>query len=120
MKKFIKKAIAFVKEIVEVVVHKVVDFFKGVYHHFETVVILVLATFGLANLIGELPFMFTLPMWVESAFLAPVLAVIIIKSLIKLSEWRMARREAKIVARNITPVNFSDIVQGAPSGLVFA
>lgn len=105
MKKFFKRVaevakatVTFVKEAVTVAYAKVKAFAIGVYQHFETIVILVLAVFGLANLIGELPFLFSLPMWVESTMFAPVAAVLIIKGLLKLSEWRINRRERKAAA----------------------
>jgi hypothetical protein len=95
MKDFIKRAARFVKETIVVAYKKVKVFLRGVWNHIETVAVLVLATYGLATLIGELPFLITLPMWVETPFVAPVLAVIGIKILLRISERRMIRRQTR-------------------------
>lgn len=98
MKDFIKKIATFVKETVVIAFKKVVKFVKGVYDHIETVAIIVLATFGLANLLGELPFMITLPMWVETPMVAPILAILIIKILMWISQKRFDHRNQPILA----------------------
>lgn len=85
---FVKKAATFVKETLQVAAKKVVKFIKGVWDHIETVAILVLATFGLAVLIGELPFLLTLPIWIEAPMVAPVIAIILMKLLTWFSQWR--------------------------------
>lgn len=82
----------FVTTAVRTAVTKVKNFIKGVYQHAETITVLVLATFGVNALIGELPFLFMLPMWVEATMVIPVLSVLIVSLLIKLGEWRATRR----------------------------
>lgn len=94
MRQFLCKAVIFVKEVIVIAAKKVLRFVKGVYDHIETVAILVLATFGLANLLGELPFMITLPVWVETPFVAPVLAVLIVKMLMLVSQKRFDKHHA--------------------------
>lgn len=68
------------------------NFFIGCYRHTETIAILVLASLGANALIGELPFLMTLPMWIESPMVIPVLAVLAISLLVKSAEWRAQRR----------------------------
>lgn len=95
---FLKKIFNFVYEATVVVVKKVKDFFKSVCRHIETITILVLATFGLSNLLGELPFYISLPVWVELPLVAPVVAVLLIKILLKINEERLQRLVEPVIA----------------------
>lgn len=90
VKRFIRKAAA-------KAVDKVLKFFVGVYHHAEAITILTLAAIGLNALLGELPFIFMLPMWIEATMVIPVLAVVIISLMVKFMEWRMIRRDNRMV-----------------------
>lgn len=88
----IRKIGSFVARVAKVAYRKVVNFAKGLYHHAESIVILTLAALGLNALLGELPFYFILPMWVEATMVIPVLAVILVSLLTKSAEWRHNRR----------------------------
>ena len=85
----------FVKGVAKAAYHKVKNFFVGVWRHAEAVAILTLAAFGLNVLLGEIPFVFALPMWIEAPLVIPVLAVTIISLIVKFAEWRARRRIAK-------------------------
>ena len=86
----------FLKKVALGAVRKVRNFVKGVVRHFESIIILVLASLGLNSLLGELPFYFALPMWIEVTMVIPVLAVLLISFLTKSAEWRAKRRSAKM------------------------
>lgn len=74
--------------------YKVKVFFKGLAQHAEAVTILSLAAVGLNTLIGELPFLFALPMIFEAALVIPVLSVITVSLLAKSAEKRAQNRTA--------------------------
>lgn len=76
--------------------NRVVRFIKDLYEHTEAIGILVLASLGLNALLGEIPFYFTLPLWIEAPMVIPVLAVIGIAMLVRSSEWRAKRRAAHV------------------------
>lgn len=82
----------FVKDVAVSAKNKIVDFFKGMYHNAESISVLVLSSFGLSALIGELPFWMTLPWWVEAPLVIPVLSVGIIYLLVYNGERRMLNR----------------------------
>lgn len=82
----------FAKDVASVALSKVKDFIVGLWENIETVGILTLSAFGLSNLIGELPFIWSLPIWMESAMFAPVAAVVGIKLLLWLTKWRREHR----------------------------
>ena len=82
----------FVKEVAVTAKNKVFNFFKGFYENVETVGVLTLSAFGLSALIGELPFLLTLPWWIEGAMVIPVLSVMIIFLLVTIGEKRAKRR----------------------------
>lgn len=92
-----KKIRKFVTDVVKAAKNKIVWFFKGVYHHAEAITILTLAAFGLNVLVGELPFIFMLPMWIEAPLVIPTLAVVAVSLIVKLMEWRAIRRNNKLV-----------------------
>ena len=73
------------------------DFIVGVWTHAETIAVLTLASFGASALIGELPFLISLPAWFEQALIVPVLAVVGVSLLIKSAEWRAKRRLIRAV-----------------------
>lgn len=82
---FIKNTTVFAK-------NKIVEFVKGFYNHIESIGILVLSSFGVSALIGELPFFLTLPWWIETAMVIPVLSVFIIWGLVTINEKRTKKR----------------------------
>lgn len=77
---------------------KVVSFVRGVFTHTEAIIITGLAALGLNALLGELPFIFMMPMWIEAAMVIPVLSVLIIGLLLISAEWRASRRYARVAA----------------------
>jgi hypothetical protein len=77
---------------------KIVNFLKNIYHHAEAITVMILASLGLNSLLGEVPFYFTLPMWVEPQMVIPVASVIGIGLLVGLSSWRAKRRPAHVEA----------------------
>lgn len=79
------------KEVIIVAKNYVVDFFVGLYHNAEGVIVLSLASIGLSALLGELPFWVMLPAWVESPMVIPVISVLIVYSVVKLMERRQTR-----------------------------
>lgn len=70
---------------------RVVSFCKTAYYYGESVLILLFASFGLSALLGEMPFYFTMPLWVESSMFMPVVAALIILFLV----WNAQRRGIK-------------------------
>jgi len=96
LKSALKKAWAFAKKVIIAAKDTVVKFVRGVYHHAEATVILILSSLGLNSLLGELPFWIALPMWVEATMVVPVISVLIIVVLTKSAEWRATRRATKL------------------------
>lgn len=90
-----KKVINFIKEVVTTAEKKVVSFFKGLWDHLASVAVITLAPIGLSSLIGELPFIYLLPMWVEGPLVIPVFSVLAIAGLLKIAEWQQKRLEAR-------------------------
>lgn len=88
----LRKIARFIVKVCRVAVKSVRDFIIGCWTHAETIAVLTLASFGATALIGEIPFYFALPMWVEQGLIVPVAAVMIILTLLKLAEWRAKRR----------------------------
>lgn len=84
----------FCKEVAVAAKNKVVSWVRGFYRHAESVGVLTLASFGLSALIGELPFLLTLPWWIEATMVIPVFSVLIIFALVSLNEYRTKRRLA--------------------------
>lgn len=94
--KFIKKVAKFVKDCAIAAKNKVVGFFKGVYHNAYATTVLVLATLGVNSLIGQLPFMYTLPLWIEATMVIPLISVGVVWLLVKAMEYTNERRETKL------------------------
>jgi hypothetical protein len=84
----IKRASTFTVKVVKYTRDQLILFVKGFLNHFETVGILVLASLGLNILLGELPFYVTLPLWIESTMLIPILSVFGILLIIWVSQHR--------------------------------
>lgn len=97
--KFIKKVAKFIKDVAIAAKNKVVNFVRGLYQHTEATVILVLSALGLNALVGELPFLFSLPMWIEAVFVIPVLSTLTVLILVKVMEWRSNRRSEPSVVQ---------------------
>jgi uncharacterized membrane protein YhdT len=76
------------KRFIRKVWDKAKSFVASLYHEWESVTILLLATTGLSHIISELPFLISLPLWIESTMVAPVLAVAIVWGLVEIIEWR--------------------------------
>jgi hypothetical protein len=87
-----KTAIQFAEEVVVAARDKILGFFKGMWQHIESVIILTLSSFGLSALLGELPFWLTLPWWVEAAMVIPLFSVVFIIGLLLSAERRAKAR----------------------------
>ena len=94
MRKFLSSAKKFVKEVISTAYNKVKNFAVGMWHHAEGVTLLVLASFGLTALLSELPFLMSLPLWIEGPLVIPAIAVLIVLIVLKFGEWRLERRAA--------------------------
>lgn len=98
MRKLARRIWTFTKKVFCAAKDKVVDFVEGCYHHAEAITILTLSALGLNALLGELPFLIALPMWVEAALVIPVISVLLIAGLTRSAEWRTNRRARKALA----------------------
>lgn len=87
-----KELFKFVKKTFNVMKNDVKNFFKKFYQNAETVAVLTFASLGASAVIGELPFLVTLPMWIETPMIVPVISVMLIAGLIKLGELRYTKR----------------------------
>lgn len=87
---------SFTKDVVITAKNKIVNFAVGFYNHVESVGVLTLASLGAAAFIGEIPFWITLPWWVETAMVVPVLSVLLVVGLISLGEYRTKKRIANV------------------------
>jgi hypothetical protein len=88
----LKKAWSFVLAASIACKNKIVSFVRGVFTHTEAIIITGLAALGLNALIGELPFIIAMPLWIEAAMVIPVLSVFAIGLLLLSAEWRASRR----------------------------
>jgi hypothetical protein len=86
------KVLSFVKDVFTVAKNKIVNFVKGFYRNVESVGVLTLAAFGTSALIGELPFLLTLPWWIEATMVIPVASVILVMILVTIGEKRAKKR----------------------------
>ncbi|MCK9429379.1 MAG: hypothetical protein M0R17_05205 [Candidatus Omnitrophica bacterium] len=78
----------FIKRLFKQVISKIVDIFKDLFNNFESVIILTLSGIGLTTLLVQVPFMITLPLWIEASMVIPVIAVLIITFLVTIMQWR--------------------------------
>lgn len=85
---------SFIEDIYVSARNTVVSFLRDMYTHAESVVILVFASLGVNAYLSELPYFFTLPIWIEAQMVVPVIAVIIILTLLLIAAWRRKRRNA--------------------------
>ena len=90
----LRKAARFVKEILMSAMRYIRDWMKGIFTHTEAIVLLVLAGIGISALIGELPFLVGMPMWIESQMVIPAIATFIVTALVLISSKRSQHRLA--------------------------
>ena len=90
LKKFIKSVIKGIKE-------AIVETVKSIVYNFEAVIILTLSSIGITFLLSELPFMISIPLWIEllisTQMIIPVLSVLLITGLVMLMNWRLSCSE---------------------------
>lgn len=89
------RIVEFTFKTIKVTQEKLVNFAKGVFKHAESITILTAASIGINTLMGELPFYYTAPMWLEAQLVVPVLSVIFISLLVKSAETRQLSRARK-------------------------
>lgn len=88
----------FIRKTVRKAVTKTVEFVKGAFRHAEATAILTFSAIGLTSLIGEMPFVYALPMWIEAPMVIPVASVLAIILLLKSAEFRAQRRGLVVAA----------------------
>lgn len=82
----------FSKRVLRAAFNRVKSFIISCYTHSEAVVILTLAALGLNALMSEIPFAFSVPLWIEAPLIIPVASVLTISLILKSSEFRANRR----------------------------
>lgn len=89
----------FVVKVAKAAYTAIFDYLKGVWQHWETIVIIILAGVGLTALICEIPWVMTIaiPTWVIAEYIIPVFAAAVIWLLIDLAKWRRNRRMKRTV-----------------------
>ena len=84
----------FIKSVIKGIKDAVIETAKSIVYNFEAVIILTLSSIGLTFLLSELPFMISIPLWIELAvttqMILPVLSVLIITGLVMLMNWRLS------------------------------
>jgi hypothetical protein len=95
----IQGAKRFVVKVAKAAYTAVFDYLKGIWQHWETIVIIILAGVGLTALICEIPWVMTIaiPTWVIAEYIIPVFAAAVIWLLIDLAKWRRNRRMKRTV-----------------------
>lgn len=92
LKSWAKRMLGWLKEFIAAFWNSVLDTFEYVVFNWEATTILLFASFGLTWLLGELPFVLFLPLWIEyflaMEMVAPLLSVLAIWGLV----WNMRRR----------------------------
>lgn len=78
----------YIKKFIGNIIAKIADFLKGLFNNAESVVVLSAAAIGTTAIIEQLPFYFTLPLWIESTAIIPVISVFAILSIISFMEFR--------------------------------
>lgn len=76
---------------------KIRNFFASLYNNAEMVGILLLASMGLSTLLSGVAIPRGVPTWIEAAVIIPLVSVIIISLLIKLSEFRKEHHQFALI-----------------------
>jgi len=66
----------------------VVGFIRDLFNNLESVIILALASVGACVFINELPFWIALPIWIEAPMAIGIISIMLISTLIIISDWR--------------------------------
>ena len=87
--KLYKKLLKFAKNILRGILSVLKDFISNI----ESVIILVLASSGLTAIFNTLTVPFPIPTFLHAHMIPPVLAVLVILLLLKLTTWKQTRYE---------------------------
>lgn len=90
-----RRIAAFVVKVCKIAGIKIKNFVIGFWQNLETIIVITLSAIGLTALLSQLPFIWTLPLWIEATMVIPVISVIIISILLRIGEWRTVRRTLK-------------------------
>lgn len=90
--------IDFIKRAANAAKTTITSFIERCVKHTEAIAILTLSAVGLNVLLGELPFYWTLPMWIEAPMVIPVLSVLAISGMVKLMQFRVLNRATPATA----------------------
>ena len=93
LKDKITQAFKFTKDVSLVIKKHTLEFINGCWQYAETITILTLSSIGLTSLLSEIPFYYTIPMWIESPMVIPVVSVLCILALVKIAERRGNKKE---------------------------
>jgi len=93
----LKKILSFTTSVLLIAYNTLKDFVLDIIHNWEALILLSLATIGLTKLLVELPFYIYLPLFVESIWVAPIVATLIVILLVKILEWRMKQCASSVM-----------------------
>lgn len=91
------RLVGFVSDVTKYTYRNVRRFIAGTIKHAEGVVILSTSALGINAFVGEAPFVYALPAWIEAPMVIPVLSVITVLALLRSAEHRARRRGVVVV-----------------------
>lgn len=86
------KVVGFITDVAKYAYRNVRNFVVGTFKHAESIAILTTSALGINALVGEAPFVYAMPMWIEAPMVIPVMSVIAVLLLLRSAEWRAKRR----------------------------
>lgn len=87
----------FIRKVVHLTVQKVKSLARSFKDHTEAITILSLSAVGANVMLGEVPFMWTTPMWLEAPMLIPVVSILLVSLLVRNAERRSTKRRVRAI-----------------------
>lgn len=78
----------FVKRVFKAIWTTIKNAIVDLFNNFESVIILSASAVGVSAILQQLPFHYTLPIWVDAPMFIPVIAVLFILLLVSIYSWR--------------------------------
>jgi hypothetical protein len=85
-----RRILGFISRVIGHVVKSITRFIKETISNIEATSILIFSSIGAAAVIAEIPFHYTVPLWIESTMVPPLLGLLTIILLLKIMKWRGA------------------------------
>jgi len=88
--RFLKRISRFISKVIASTFKNIIKTVKDLIVNIDSIALLTIAAIGMTKILSDLPFSYSLPLWIETPLVIPIISVFTIYILTQIITWRTA------------------------------